>query len=382
MSDGIDQAANAFQVAMNEGNPAPRQEGDAPKEAEGLDFGDVFGNFNQHTDNSEPVAGGDEAVVPGKKAKKPAPKVEATGEDDDELTAEERAFLAEEEGDGEGNEDGDEADEGDGEGNEGDDEGEGDDGDTDMDQKFLVQIDGEEAEVTLQEALNGYIRTETFHKRMAMVDEGKKILSAEAAKLTQARDLVIQQLEEVEALSASLVPAEPDWDKLFAENPVQARALQKQYQELTKKIEETRAMRMKAIEDKNKADAEETKKYAASEFDKFIKLNPRIRTQADLEKEIKSMHRTARAVGFEDSEIFQVYDSRMLRILQKASKYDRMMASKPKPVNPNAKGATGKPTKANTKQSQERHQRQQQRLRRTGNVDDAAAVFQHILSRG
>ena len=59
-----------------------------------------------------------------------------------------------------------------------------------------------------------------------------------------------------------------------------------------------------------------------------------------LEKEIASMRRTAFAAGFSEQEVATVYDPRMLGILRKASKYDRMMAAaKPRAEVP-GKGRT------------------------------------------
>ena len=50
-----------------------------------------------------------------------------------------------------------------------------------------------------------------------------------------------------------------------------------------------------------------------------------------------------RAEGYSDSEIDQLYDARGVNVLLKASKYDRLMASKPKPV----RNGFGNPAKTN-----------------------------------
>mgnify|MGYP003139685358 CR=1 FL=1 len=49
-------------------------------------------------------------------------------------------------------------------------------------QLYKVKIDGEEAEVTLEEALSGYQRERTFHKRMNEVSRKSKAIEAESVE--------------------------------------------------------------------------------------------------------------------------------------------------------------------------------------------------------
>jgi hypothetical protein len=72
----------------------------------------------------------------------------------------------------------------------------------------------------------------------------------------------------------------------------------------------------------------------------------------------------------------------MLKVLLKASKYDRMMASKPKPVV----RQVAKPIPPGTGSAKQRTVQKgvtsaMKRLNRTGSVEDAAAVFDQILAR-
>jgi hypothetical protein len=95
------------------------------------------------------------------------------------------------------------------------------------------------------------------------------------------------------------------------------------------------------------------------------------------------MRRTALTHGFSEEEISQVYDSRMLNVLLKASKYDRMMAARPKPVN---RGATPRPVPsgggpARTKKSNSNYVSAAKKLSKTGSIDDAAVVFDQIIRR-
>jgi hypothetical protein len=93
------------------------------------------------------------------------------------------------------------------------------------------------------------------------------------------------------------------------------------------------------------------------------------------------MKQTARQEGFSDEEVATVYDSRMLRILQKASKYDRMMAARPRPINKGGKrtvapGAGNGKTRRTAPKGIDRAQKDHARV---GSVESAAKVFEKFL---
>jgi hypothetical protein len=74
----------------------------------------------------------------------------------------------------------------------------------------------------------------------------------------------------------------------------------------------------------------------------------------------------------------------MLQVLLKASKYDRMMAAKPKPVIRQPQGKPIAPGAGSAKQrtAQKGVSSAMKRLNRTGRLDDAAVVFDQLLARG
>jgi hypothetical protein len=93
------------------------------------------------------------------------------------------------------------------------------------------------------------------------------------------------------------------------------------------------------------------------------------------------MRRTALASGFNDYEVATVYDPRMLDVLWKASKYDRMMANKPKAIIP-GKGRTLTPGAATPLGGNARRKGfddAQRQLASSGKLEDAAEVFRRML---
>src|SRR3954464_9845274 len=57
----------------------------------------------------------------------------------------------------------------------------------DLDQVVRVNVDGQAAEVSLQEALNGYVRAETFHRRLNQLGQVAQEIDKDRADLAEKR---------------------------------------------------------------------------------------------------------------------------------------------------------------------------------------------------
>ena len=126
------------------------------------------------------------------------------------------------------------------------------------------------------------------------------------------------------------------------------------------------------------------KKYAEWGYARFLQMHPKtLRNQADVDKNLKSMRRTGLAAGFNEQEIATVFDPRMLSILYKASKYDRMQSAQVRVENP-GKGRTLTPGAATPRLGNAPRkgldEAQKAPSRTSGQpCDDAAAVMSHFL---
>lgn len=373
-NEQIDQAAAAFQVELDGGRKAPEQrspdgEGKSKRPTESM-----FDNLGEFTDNSEDVAGGDHLPSPTKSKKTPfehTPDPDDEDEVDDEGDGEIEYEL-----DDEGNvvldDNGDPVEAK--KAKETDDEDE----DDELSKLVTVVVDGEEKEVPLREALDGYIRLETFHQRLNKLDQVKEVVATEAQKVIADRQKLIAGLEDLENQIKALIPAEPDWDALYKENPTKARELEKQYKQVKDQIEKVKTDREAAIKEAAERDAEATAEYARTEFSKFASQAGWTDSKA-MQKDLQAMKRTAESVKFKPEEYGSVYDSRMLEILRRASKYDRMMAARPKPVNQNGRSTPNTPGAGRNRTAPKGIDRAQKRLTQTGSLDDAAAVFARLI---
>ena len=349
MTNGMEDAAKAFDSAISgeRGNPAaPPKSNGASKPTETM-----FPNLGmaEVDDESPPSGGGDEEdVLYG----------ETPEEGKDDGTPNEEEETPDE-----------------GEEEESSDEEEG------SDAKYTVMVDGEEREVSLKEALEGYIRTETFHRRLSEVAETNKVIQRAASEVVQNYEYARQMIDVMEGQMNEMVPPEPDWDKLFAEDPAKARNLQKYYQQVEAfkgKLKQQREDVAKAVENHQ---SQQLKAFAEKEEIRFARLNAKNwgTDPKKKSKDLQSMRRTALQEGFSQEEINQVYDSRMLMILLKASKYDRIMAARPKPVVAGSKPVT--PGPGNKRTGRRSINEAMKKLARSGSIEDAAPVFDQILNR-
>ena len=261
------------------------------------------------------------------------------------------------------------------------DKGDGAEGDPgeDASPRYKVQVDGAEVEVSLNEALRGYQREETFNHRMRQMVEVAKTIDQRGAEAQQARDAYIQLCQHQEQEFSALIPQEPNWDQLYKQDPAAARQLEQNFKQVYGTLNQIRQRRETAQREAYQQSAQQTASYARAEFDKFRARN-KLANQTEVDHAISGMRQTAINHGFSEDEIGTTYDERMLSILHKAAKYDRMMANKPFPVQPERGGALQPGSAPRVGNSAQRGMNDaMRRLQATGRVDDAAGVFAQML---
>ena len=260
----------------------------------------------------------------------------------------------------------------------------GPDGDAseDASPRYKIEVDGEEREVSLNEALRGYQREETFNTRMRQMVEVAKTIDARGAAAENARQGYIQLCHSQEQEFAALIPPEPkDWEALYKADPAGAHALELNYRHVYGTLNTIRQRRAAAQAEAANDNAQRTASYARAEYDKFCRKN-KLANQTEVDRAINAMRRTAASHGFSEDEISTTYDERMLSVLHKAAKYDNMVANKPFPVQPE-RGAALQPGSAPRigNGAARSMNDAQKRLAATGRVDDAALVMAQFLRR-
>jgi hypothetical protein len=248
----------------------------------------------------------------------------------------------------------------------------------DQGEKYEITVEGNVIHVSFGELKSGYVRQQTFHKRMTDLNTVQSNLEGDADNQQKGWQLWHKARQDYEEDLAALIPKEPNWDEEFAKNPQAAHTNLKIFQALYNKLAQSRQARAdREIEDAKEADRR-LHKYAVEGFAKFVAMHPKIfPNEQTLKKNITSMRHTALTAGFSEQEVATVFDPRMLTILLKASKYDRISAAKPKVVAPEQGRALrpGSTTPLNGNVPRKGLEEALRRQASSGRLDDTAEVF-------
>lgn len=373
-TEGVSEAAQAFEAAIDAETPSRSRRSEPRKDEEKQDLGDLFPNRQMDRRETEGGAGDEPEIVKQRRLEARRQREETDSDPRDPTEGNEEGDEEDDEVDVEGDEPDEDAPEGDEE-----DEEEGPEpGPLDLNTAVQVTVDGQPVEVTLGEAIRGYIRQETFHRRMGELGQGVQELNASRQHLVVAYQQQAQDGERLAAFIEAIMPQEPDWNTLYRSDPATAGHLKFQWDEFQKKRGEIDGMVQRARANQQREQMIELHRFANANRAWLAQQHPEWKNEKVWKRDHDSMRRTARAAGYTDEEVAQLYDARAVTVLLKAAAYDRMMASKPKPVRQGfvAQSKNGSTPARNLAKSFERAER---RLSRSGSVRDAAAVFERIL---
>ena len=250
----------------------------------------------------------------------------------------------------------------------------------DLDQVVRVNVDGEPAEVSLQEALNGYVRSETFHRRLNQLQQVAKQIETERAEVSQQRDYYASVTPALLQQLYSLQPQEPDWDKLYAEDAISAAQLERQWRGYREKVQALALEHERTTQEQQREQARQQAIFEDTQRRQLSQWVPEWADNKRWDRDRKSMIRTAQAVGYSEAELGQLRDARPTMILLWASRYLDLMRNKPKPAR--TQQGTLRPGAISQRGAAPNGQgRAEKRLQRSGTVRDAARAFEEDLNR-
>ena len=373
---GMGEAAQAFQATMDAEQPTRSKSSKSEKrEPERMDMDDIFPSREMDRREREGGADDEPEIVRRRRAEanggRTTAPADAADADEPELPFEEEEQPQnEDEPDTEPEEE------------EDDEQDEESAGPIDLDQIVTVTIDGEPAEVSLKEALRGYIRTETFHRRLGDLQQGVTVLNTARQEVDTIRQAYLEQATLLNEYVTAFMPQEPNWDALYEQDPGNASRIERNWRSFLEKVGGLRSNLENARAEATAEQQRNLHLYAGQERAKLAHAHQEWKNEKVWQRDHDSMRRTARAAGYTDSEINQLYDARGVEILLKAAKYDRMMATKPKPVRGAVNPTNGKGTTPPRRAVSRSFDRAEKRLSRTGSIQDAADAFERILDNG
>ena len=243
---------------------------------------------------------------------------------------------------------------------------------------YTVTIDGTDLSVNLEELIQGYQRNADYTRKTQelaqernqsseFVERSKKDVEAKLTKLNQLNNAAQAQLQQEYA--------EVDFEKLYEEDPVEAARLE---HKMRKKHEQLAQV------------SQQTQELQAQEFNKYLSEQQKLLSQKvpELMDEQKGprfkqqMRDYLGNIGFNDNEINSVYDHRYVMLVKDAMNYRNLQKAKPgikKKVANAPKVVKGGVAKSKGQVNAEARRQQLSKLRKTGQVRDAAKFFRNLI---
>lgn len=258
-------------------------------------------------------------------------------------------------------------------------------GDEEADEKeqqlVTVKIDGKAIELPLDEVINGYQRHADYSRKTQALAEERKQLHGHLSEVVQERQYYAQALTALQKQLATQVEQQPDWDRLYAEDPIEWVRQREVWRE---RQEKAAAAQIEMERLQAQQTAEERKQLAQhlhAERERLVEAIPAWKDDKVWDRDRTALREYGRKFGFSDEELSQAYDHRAVVALYKAMKYDRMVEAK-KTVRPDPPRAAPQPRKGSAAVSPRpvtEATRARMRLAKTGRVKDAAAVFESLI---
>ena len=249
--------------------------------------------------------------------------------------------------------------------------------------KYRVKVSGEEVEVSLDELLNGYSRTADYQKKTQSLAEQRKAVEADRVKIDEAaktRETYAQRLQVIEQLLQQQDQGQ-DLASLKSEDPIAYAVAMAEKMERDKQLQAVQMERQRVQQEQQSHQQAQLQKHIQAEQAKLVEAIPEFKDDVKAEVIRRDIRNYAKAQGFTDQELSQVYDSRAVLALYKAAQYDKLMAGKGVTSKKVANAPkTIRPGTSNPQSSEnETVKKDRAALRQSGNKKDAARLFERFL---
>lgn len=245
---------------------------------------------------------------------------------------------------------------------------------------FTVKVDGKEVEVTLEELQKGYSRTQDYTRKTQQIAEMRKATEAELQAIRAERQQYAQLLGALSEQVKTAAEPQVDWDRLYQEDPIEYVRQREVMRENREKAAAIQAEQARLAQISQQEQMQQLQALKAKESEKLVEALPGWKDPAKAKAEKAMLVEFGQKMGFSPQELGNIYDHRVVLALRKAALYDQMQAKRqgikpvtnngPKPAKPGAAGRVSQMSDS---------ARANQRLAKTGRVDDAASAIELLL---
>ena len=244
---------------------------------------------------------------------------------------------------------------------------------------YKVKVAGQEYDVTLDELRNGYSRDADYRQKTESLAFEKKQFMSESEKQRQDYSAKLNEANQMLSVAQQQLNSEinsADLEKLYEADPTEAARIEHRLRKKQEKINS--ALAKNQSEQKKQFDS-----YLKDQQSKLVSKMPEF-SDPDKASQLKSsMKSTLNAYGFNDTEVAQVYDHRIVMLVNDAMKFRNLQKSKPniakKITKPGKVFTSGvKQTKADV--TLKARKEKLSRLKKSGSHKDAASIFLDMIN--
>ena len=241
---------------------------------------------------------------------------------------------------------------------------------------FTVKVDGEEQTVNLEELKRGYSGQQYIQQQMTRVAESRKETEQVFAALSQERAQVQTELQML-ADGTFAHPPVPPSEELFNTDPMAYMEQQLQFQKDQQAFQEKVGYMQQQVQANQQTHEQARHAYLAQEVEMLKGFHPELfDEQKGPEVKQQLVTQASESYGFSPEEINGVMDHRHMRVLLDAVAYRQLNSDAgKKQVEQKVKAKQVRSTKRKVNAESAQRQKQRDRLKQTGNIEDAIGLL-------
>ena len=188
------------------------------------------------------------------------------------------------------------------------------------DKYYPIKLDGEDMEITLDEALQGYQRQSDYTKKTQILANERKQVEAEKEALSRQREQYKQNVDRLIQEQQSQQPDETDWDKLYEEDPLQWMKQKEDVRSKKEKMFELQQEQFRLQQQQAQEQQAQMQEYLTQQQQALVDTIPEWKDPEVMAKEKSEIRNYAKSIGYSDQELSQIYDSRAVFALRAGMK--------------------------------------------------------------
>jgi len=244
---------------------------------------------------------------------------------------------------------------------------------------YKVKVAGQELDVTLDELRNGYSRDADYRRKTEELSNERKNFHSQSEKQRQDYSQKLNEMNQMLSNAQQELNTEmnsADLEALYEEDPTEAARIEHRLRKKQEKI--NLALRKTQSEQKIQFDG-----YLQAEKTKLVNKIPDFADPSKSSSLKNNMRSHLAKYGFNDQEIAQVYDHRILMLVNDAMKFGNLQKAKPniakkisKPGKTFSSGIKQDKNDVRSKASREKFSR----LKKSGSMKAAQDVFLDMIN--